>query len=104
MIAELSNGKRKIYMWQGRNNRWNGESCELKRKAREKLRKWKNNRGRKEEYLIAKENYRRKWEERKSEKREEEKTIKSVKTEEEVWTYINKERRRKTEVSYEKIH
>ncbi|KAJ3663559.1 hypothetical protein Zmor_007810 [Zophobas morio] len=55
MIGELSNliveatEKRKIYIWQRRNNGWNGEWSELKRKAREKLRKWKNNKGRKEE-------------------------------------------------------
>ncbi|KAJ3664786.1 hypothetical protein Zmor_000329 [Zophobas morio] len=78
MIAELINliveatEKRKIYIWQGRNNGWNGECGELKRKAREKLRKWNNNRGRKEEYLQARENYRRKCEERKREKPEEE--------------------------------
>ncbi|KAJ3656352.1 hypothetical protein Zmor_015436 [Zophobas morio] len=90
MIAELSNliveatEKRKIYIWQGRNNGCNEECSELKRKAREKLGKWKNNKGRKEEYLKARENYRRKWEERKREKREEEeeKTIKALKTEE----------------------
>ncbi|KAJ3640367.1 hypothetical protein Zmor_003669 [Zophobas morio] len=111
MIAELINlmedatEKSKIYIWQGRNNGWNGEYSELRRKAREKLRKWKNNRGRKEEYLRPRENYRRQCEERKRGKREEEeKTIKSLKTEE-VWRYINKERRRKTEVSRQiKIH
>ena len=74
---------RKIYIWQGRNNGWNEECSELKRKTREKLRKWKNNRGRKEKYLQARENYRRKCGERKREKREEEeKTVKSLKTEE----------------------
>ncbi|KAJ3656475.1 hypothetical protein Zmor_015548 [Zophobas morio] len=107
MMVELSNliveatEKRKVYIWQGRNNGWNGECSELKRKAREKLRKWKNNKGRKEEYLKARENYTRKCEERKREKREEEeeKTTKSLKTEEQVWRYVNKERRRKTEVS-----
>ena len=57
----------------------------MKRRAREKLRKW---------------------EEIKREKREEEeKTKKFLKTEDEVWRYINEERRRKTEVSGKiKIH
>ncbi|KAJ3641571.1 hypothetical protein Zmor_028073 [Zophobas morio] len=96
----------KKYVRQGSNNEWNGEYSELKRKPREKLRKWKKNRGRKEEYLKARENYRRKCDESKREKREElEKTINSLKTEEEVWRYINKERRKKTEVSRNiKIH
>ncbi|KAJ3666497.1 hypothetical protein Zmor_001937 [Zophobas morio] len=110
MMAELSNliieatEKRKIYIWQGRNNGWNGECSELKRKAREKLRKWRNNKGRKEKYLKARENYRRKWEEKKKRKTRRRREDNKV-PEEQVWRYTNKERRRKTEVSGKiKIH
>lgn len=80
----------------GRNRWWDKECKEMKRLTRKEMRKWRNGNGSREEYRAQLKKYKDICKKKKEEKkREEEEEIRSIKTEEEVWKYINRERKTK---------
>jgi hypothetical protein len=83
--------REKIGLW--KNEWWDKECREGKQAARKKLRNWKKEKATKEEYKRARKRYKLVCKEKKEKKRMEEETkMKGIKTEEEVWRYINRER------------
>jgi hypothetical protein len=69
-----------------------------------KLRNWKKEKATKEEYKRARKRYKLVCKEKKEKKRmEEEMKMKGIKTEEEVWRYINRERKKKGEIVSDRI-
>jgi hypothetical protein len=88
----------------GKKNGWWDRECEqAKREVVKALRGWKRNKIDRSRFLEAKRRYRERCREKKKQKRErEEKEIKEIRTEKEVWKYINRERKKKEPVS-EKI-
>ncbi|KAH0821572.1 hypothetical protein GEV33_001219 [Tenebrio molitor] len=88
----------------GKKNGWWDRECEqAKREVVKALRGWRRNKIARSRFLEAKRRYRERCREKKKQKRErEEKEIKEIRTEREVWKYINRERKRKEPVS-EKI-
>jgi hypothetical protein len=72
--------------------------------ARKKLRNCKKEKATKEEYKRARKRYKLVCKEKKEKKRmEEEMKMKGIKTEEEVWRYINRERKKKGEIVSDRI-
>jgi hypothetical protein len=88
----------------GKKNGWWDRECEqAKREVVKALRGWRRNKIDRSRFLEAKRRYRERCREKKKQKRErEEKEIKEIRTEREVWKYINRERKKKEPVS-EKI-
>jgi hypothetical protein len=88
----------------GKKNGWWDRECEqAKREVVKALRGWRRNEIDRSRFLEAKRRYRERCREKKKQKRErEEKEIKEIRTEREVWKYINRERKKKEPVS-EKI-
>ncbi|KAH0816889.1 hypothetical protein GEV33_005903 [Tenebrio molitor] len=88
----------------GKKNGWWDRECEQsKREVVKALREWRRNKIDRSRFLEAKRRYRERCREKKKQKRErEEKEIKEIRTEREVWKYINRERKKKEPVS-EKI-
>jgi hypothetical protein len=88
----------------GKKNGWWDRECEQsKREVVKALRGWRRNKIDRSRFLEAKRRYRERCREKKKQKRErEEKEIKEIRTEREVWKYINRERKKKEPVS-EKI-
>jgi hypothetical protein len=88
----------------GKKNGWWDRECEQsKREVVKALRGWRRNKIDRSRFLEAKRRYRERCREKKKQKRErEEKDIKEIRTEREVWKYINRERKKKEPVS-EKI-
>ncbi|KAH0816026.1 hypothetical protein GEV33_006765 [Tenebrio molitor] len=83
-----------------KNEWWDKECREGKQAARKKLRNWKKEKAPKEEYKRARERYKLVCKEKKEKKRmEEEMKMK----EEEVWRYINRERKKKGEIVSDRI-
>jgi hypothetical protein len=89
----------------GRKNEWwDKEFEQLKKEAVKELREWKRTKIDRNRFLEAKRRYlqRERCREKKNQKREwEEKDIKEIRTEKEVWKYINRERKKKESVSGE---
>ncbi|XP_068900490.1 golgin subfamily A member 6-like protein 25 [Tenebrio molitor] len=86
-----------------KNGWWDGECEQAKREVVKALRGWRRNKIDRSRFLEAKRRYRERCREKKKQKRErEEKEIKEIRTEREVWKYINRERKKKEPVS-EKI-
>jgi hypothetical protein len=87
-----------------KNEWWDKECREGKQAARKKLRNWKKEKATKEEYKRARKRYKLVCKEKKEKKRiEEEMKMKGIKTEEEVWRYINRERKKKGEIVSDRI-
>jgi hypothetical protein len=87
-----------------KNECWDKECREGKQAARKKLRNWKKEKATKEEYKRARKRYKLVCKEKKEKKRmEEEMKMKGIKTEEEVWRYINRERKKKGEIVSDRI-
>ncbi|KAH0818734.1 hypothetical protein GEV33_004057 [Tenebrio molitor] len=81
-----------------------GKCREGKQAARKKLRNWKKEKATKEEYKRARKRYKLVCKEKKEKKRmEEEMKMKGIKTEEEVWRYTNRERKKKGEIVSDRI-
>ncbi|KAH0818454.1 hypothetical protein GEV33_004337 [Tenebrio molitor] len=94
--------REKMGLW--KNEWWDKECRERKQAARKKLRNWKKEKATKEEYKRARKRYKLVCKEKKEKKRmEEEMKMKGIKTEEEVWRYINRERKRKGEIVSDRI-
>ncbi|KAH0816691.1 hypothetical protein GEV33_006099 [Tenebrio molitor] len=90
--------REKMGLW--KNEWWDKECREGKQAARKKLRNWKKEKATKEEYKRARKRYKLVCKEKKEKKRmEEEMKMKGIKTEEEVWRYINRERKKKGEIA-----
>jgi hypothetical protein len=90
--------REKMGLW--KNEWWDKECREGKQAARKKLRNWKKEKAPKEEYKRARERYKLVCKEKKEKKRmEEEMKMK----EEEVWRYINRERKKKGEIVSDRI-
>jgi hypothetical protein len=89
----------------GKKNGWWDRECEQsKREVVKALREWRRNKIDRSRFLEAKRRYRERCREKKKQKRErEEKEIKEIRTEREVWKYINRERKKKEPVSEEII-
>jgi hypothetical protein len=89
----------------GKKNGWWDRECEQsKREVVQALREWRRNKIDRSRFLEAKRRYRERCREKKKQKRErEEKEIKEIRTEREVWKYINRERKKKEPVSEEII-
>jgi hypothetical protein len=87
----------------GRKNGWWDRECEqLKKEVVKALREWRRNKIDRSKFLEVKRRYRERCREKKKQKRErEEKEIKKIRTEREVWKYINRERKKKESVSEE---
>jgi hypothetical protein len=87
----------------GKKNGWWDRECEqAKREVVKALRGWRRNKIDRSRFLEAKRRYRERCREKKKQKRErEEKEIKEIRTEREVWKYINRERKKKEPVSEE---
>lgn len=81
--------------WQ-RNKWWDNECRSKKREMRKKLRRWKKDKGTEEEYRTTRKNFRELCERKKTQQAEKEyREIMTIKTEAEIWKYINKEKKRK---------
>ncbi|KAH0820667.1 hypothetical protein GEV33_002124 [Tenebrio molitor] len=94
--------REKMGLW--KNEWWDKECREGKQAARKKLRNWKKEKATKEEYKRARKTYKLVCKEKKEKKRmEEEMKMKGIKTEEEVWRYINRERKKKGEIVSDRI-
>jgi hypothetical protein len=94
--------REKMGLW--KNEWWDKECREGKQAARKKLRNWKKEKATKEEYKRARKRYKLVCKEKKEKKRmEEEMKMKGIKTEEEVWRYINRERKKKGEIVSDRI-
>jgi hypothetical protein len=94
--------REKMGLW--KNEWWDKECREGKQAARKKLRNWKTEKATKEEYKRARKRYKLVCKEKKEKKRmEEEMKMKGIKTEEEVWRYINRERKKKGEIVSDRI-
>ena len=95
-----STEKKTMLIWEKR-NAWFDQKCnDMKIEARKKLRRWRNNKGSREDYVHARRKYRKKCEERKRlEQQKEEQKIREIKTESEVWQYINKEREKRSQIT-----
>jgi hypothetical protein len=87
----------------GRKNGWWNKECEqLKKEAVKALTEWRRNKIDRSRFLDAKRRYRDRCREKKKQRRErEEKETKEIRTEREVWKYINRERKQKESVSEE---
>jgi hypothetical protein len=87
----------------GKKNGWWDRECEQSKKEVIKaLREWRRNKIERSRFLEVKRRYRERCREKKKQKRErEEKEIKEIRTEREVWKYINRERKKKEPVSEE---
>ncbi|KAJ3632437.1 hypothetical protein MTP99_009448 [Tenebrio molitor] len=87
----------------GRKNGWWDRECEQSKKEVVKaLREWRRNKIDRSKFLEVKRRYRERCREKKKQKRErEKKEIKKMRTEREVWKYINRERKKKESVSEE---
>ena len=81
-------------------NRWWDKDCRrMKRETRQELRKWKQQKTTKEQYTKSLKLYKQKCAEKKRKwKEDEEKKIKSIKSQEEVWKYINQGRLKKLKI------
>jgi hypothetical protein len=85
-----------------KNGWWNRECEQSKRQVVKALRELRGNKINRSRFLEAKRKYRERFREKKKQKRErEEKEIKEIRTEKEVWKYINRERKKKEPVSDE---
>jgi hypothetical protein len=94
--------REKMGLW--KNEWWDKECREGKQAARKKLRNWKKEKATKEEYKRARKRYKLVCKEKKEKKRmEEEMKMKGIKAEEEVWRYINRERKKKGEIVSDRI-
>jgi hypothetical protein len=94
--------REKMGLW--KNEWWDNECREGKQAARKKLRNWKKEKATKEEYKSVHKRYKLVCKEKKEKKRmEEEMKMKGIKTEEEVWRYINRERKKKGEIVSDRI-
>jgi hypothetical protein len=94
--------REKMGLW--KNEWWDKECREGKQAARKKLRNWKKEKATKEEYKTARKRYKLVCKQKKEKKRmEEEMKMKGIKTEEEVWRYINRERKKKGEIVSDRI-
>lgn len=84
----------------GKNRWWNRECRIRKMDTRRALRKWKKRKDTLENYLRVKEEYKKYCEDKKKEwKGKEEKEIANISKEKEVWKYVNKERKNRTQRS-----
>jgi hypothetical protein len=94
--------REKMGLW--KNEWWDKECREGKQAARKKLRNWKKEKATKEEYKRARKRYKLVCKEKKEKKRmEEEMKMKGIKTEEEVWRYVNREKKKKGEIVSDRI-
>ncbi|XP_020297296.1 trichohyalin-like [Pseudomyrmex gracilis] len=75
---------------------WDKRCTKMKRDTKKSYKKWKSDKISRQEYLEQKKEWRRYMEKKKIEKREEEeKTLKRIRTEAEVWKFINKRRKKR---------
>ncbi|XP_020298200.1 vicilin-like seed storage protein At2g18540 [Pseudomyrmex gracilis] len=92
--------KKKVTPWRLGRKEWHSKEWkEKKRELRRKLRKLKKDKIKREEYVRKRREYR-KWceGEKKKHEEEEEEKIRSIRTEEEAWRYINKYRKKRERV------
>jgi hypothetical protein len=96
VIVSGSKGARKKNGW------WDRECEQSKKEVVKALREWRRNKIDRSRFLEAKRRYRERCREKKKQKWErEEKEIKEIRTEREVWKYINRKRKKKESVSKE---
>jgi len=93
--------KKKVLPWKLGRREWHSKEWKKKkRELRKKLRKLKKDKIRREEYVEKRKEYR-KWcdSERRKRETEEEEKIRSIRTEEKAWKYINKYRKKKEKIN-----
>jgi len=93
VFKEFKMKKRKVI---GHKDWWNRSCTKKKREVKRKYRSWKNGKGSKEDYIDGKKSLRRLLEKRRKEKRKEEmEELRNLKSEKEIWGFINKKRKKK---------
>jgi hypothetical protein len=104
-VIEKSDDEVKVRRTKGtrtKNEWWYKECEQSKKEAVKVLREWRRNKIDRHRFLDVKRRYRERCEEKRKLGRErEEKEIKEIRTEKEVWKYINRERKQKESVSKE---
>lgn len=91
----------KVRKWRiGTNKWWDKECTELKRVARRALKKWRKGEDSKDNYEKKKKKYKDKCKEKKTRWQErEEQEIQQITNENQVWEYINRGRKKRTEIT-----